>query len=365
MQSRATKCFIRPIPLKLLVAFVGMMTLIGGPALVAAKPKACVPGKTKKIAFLMKQSTAYRYLHADMPFFVKTAEAAGYKVITQSAENDAMVQVGQAENVITQGVDVIVINPVDFHVAGTIAKKAAAAGVPLASYNDLILGAKHDAFVGRDNREGGVVSAKAMIKAVPAGKYALIGGDPGQTGATEMQAGYHVVLDPFIKKGQVKIVIDQFAKGWKTEPAQGLAENALTMTGNKVDAFLVSYDGESLGVMQAIKGAGLKAGSIPLTGQDMELAAIQAIIEGRMFGSVWPAPDKMGESGAKVAVALAKCEDIGAKDTIDNGVDKMPWVKTPIYFVGAEDIGKFICTHPHWVDINEAYKNAPQKKPKC
>ena len=94
------------------------------PALAADKQ--CVPGKTKKIAFLQKQSTAYRYLHADAPFLVKTAEAAGYKVIAQSAENDAATQVSQAENVITQGVDVIIINPVDFNVAAAIAKKAAA-----------------------------------------------------------------------------------------------------------------------------------------------------------------------------------------------------------------------------------------------
>ncbi|HEX3695948.1 MAG TPA: substrate-binding domain-containing protein [Polyangia bacterium] len=347
-----------------LATVVASIAVTAGPVFAADK-KACVPGKTKKIAFLMKQSTAYRYLHADMPFFVKTAEAAGYKVITQSAENDALNQVSQAENVLTQGVDVIVINPVDFHVAAAIAKKAAAAGVPLASYNDLILGAKHDAFIGRDNREGGVVAANAMIKKVPKGNYALIGGDPGQTGATEMQQGYHAVLDKLVKAGQIKIVLDQLAKGWKTEPAQAFAENALTLTNNKVDAFLVSYDGESLGVMQAIKGAGLKPGSIPVTGQDMELAAIQAIIEGRMFGSVWPAPDKMGESGAKAAIALARCQDIGANDTINNGAAKLPWVKTPIYFVGANDIADFICQHPYWVDINEAYKNAPGKKPKC
>lgn len=343
---------------------------IGGSAFIAADAlatdkKPCVPGKTKKIAFMMKQSTAYRYLHADMPFFVKTAEAAGYKVITQSAENDALAQVAQAENVITKGVDVIVINPVDFNVAAAIAKKAAAAGVPLASYNDLILGAKHDAFIGRDNREGGVVAAKAMIKHVPRGNYALIGGDPGQTGATEMQKGYHMVIADSVKSGAIKVVLDQLAKGWKTEPAQAFAENALAMTNNKVDAFLVSYDGESIGVMQAIKGAGLKPGSIPVTGQDMELSAIQAIIEGRMFGSVWPAPDKMGEGAAKAAVALARCQDVGAKDTIDTKAGIIPWVKTPIYFVGANDIADFVCSHPHWVSVDDAYKNAPQKKPKC
>src|SRR5436853_7693834 len=83
---------------------------------------ACTPGKTHKIAFMLKQQTAFRYLHADIPFFKKTAEAAGYQVIVQSAENDAQNQVSQAENVITQGVDAIVIQPVDFHVAAGIAE---------------------------------------------------------------------------------------------------------------------------------------------------------------------------------------------------------------------------------------------------
>ena len=93
----------------------------------------CVPGTTGKIAFMLKQQTAYRYLNADIPFFQDTAEAAGYEVIVQSAENDAAVQVSQAENVITQGVDAIVIQPVDFNVAGRIADLAREAGIPLAS----------------------------------------------------------------------------------------------------------------------------------------------------------------------------------------------------------------------------------------
>ena len=70
---------------------------------------------------MLKQQTAFRYLHADVPFFKKTAEDAGYTVLVQSAENDAQNQVSQAENVITQGVDAIVIQPVDFHVAAAIA----------------------------------------------------------------------------------------------------------------------------------------------------------------------------------------------------------------------------------------------------
>jgi D-xylose transport system substrate-binding protein len=331
----------------------------------AAAAEACTPGKTHKIAFMLKQQTAFRYLHADIPFFKKTAEAAGYQVIVQSAENDAQNQISQAENVITQGVDAIVIQPVDFHVAAGIADMAAKAGIPLASYDDLILGAKQAGYIGRDPKDGGAAAAKAVVAVVPKGNYVLIGGDAGQTGSTLMQAGYHTVLDPLVAKGEIKIVMDQFTPKWKTEPAQANAENALTANGNKVDAFLVSYDGMSLGVLQAIDAAGIKPGSIPVTGQDMELAAAQAIVEGRQFGSLWPAPDEMAIAGGKAAVAMAECKDIGATTTADNGAGQVPWVKTPIYLVSQKDMADFVCKHPYWLNIDEVYKNVPDRKPKC
>ena len=163
---------VRPTPTHRLAAAAGGLVLIGSvlaacgdvtqpnPGNAVAAEASCVPGKTKKIAFMLKQQTAFRYLNADVPFFKKAVEAAGYEVVFQSAENDANKQVAQAENVLTQGVDAIVIQPVDFNVAASIAEKATAAGVPLASYDDLILGAEHAAFIGRDPKEGGAVGGQ-------------------------------------------------------------------------------------------------------------------------------------------------------------------------------------------------------------
>ena len=334
-------------------------------ASVAPSPGACTPGKTGRIAFLLKQQTAFRYLHADVPFFQKTVEDAGFKVVFQSAENDPKTQVSQAENTITRGVDVIVIQPVDFNVAGTIAKMATEAKIPLASYDDVVMNVSHAAFIGRDPKEGGIAAATAVVAAVPKGNYALIGGDPGQTGSTKMQEGYRQVLEPLVKKGDIKIVLDQFTPKWKTEPAQAHAENALTRNANKVNAFLVSYDGMSLGVMQAVRGAGLKPGSIPITGQDMELAAAQAIVEGKMFGTLWPAPDEMAVRAGKVAIALARCETPQTDATVNNGAGDIPWAKTPIYLITDKDMPKFACSHQFWLKLDDVYKNVPAKKPTC
>lgn len=331
----------------------------------SAAQEPCTPGTTKRIAFMLKQQTAFRYLHADVPFFVEAAKAAGYDVVVQSADNDAMTQVAQAENVITQGVDAIVIQPVDFNVAAAIAEKAAAAGIPLASYDDLILGADHAGFIGRDPKQGGEEAAKDVVAAVPAGNYVIIGGDPGQTGSTQMSEGYHVVLDPLVEKGDITLVADQFTPAWKTEPAQANAENALTKANNDIQAFLVSYDGMSLGVLQAIKAAGIPDGQVLVTGQDMELAAMQAIVEGRQFGSLWPAPDEMATRGAEVAVALAQCQEPAMDTTINNGAADISWALTPIYLVTEDEIADFVCEHPWWQPIDEVYANVPDQKPSC
>jgi D-xylose transport system substrate-binding protein len=348
-----------------LISFLVVALAAGAPQGPAHAAGTCVPGKTGRIAFLLKQQTAFRYLHADVPFFQKTVEAAGFKVVFQSAENDPNTQVSQAENVITRGVDAIVIQPVDFNVAGTIAKLATRAGIPVASYDDVIMNVKHDAFIGRDPKEGGIAAAKAVVASVPKGNYALIGGDPGQTGSTKMQEGYRQVLTPLVKKGDIKIVLDQFTPRWKTEPAQAHAENALTRNGNAVNAFLVSYDGMSLGVLQAVHGAGLKPGSIAITGQDMELSAAQAIVEGKMFGTLWPAPDEMAVRAGTVAVALARCEHPRTETTINNGAGEIPWARTPIYLVTGKDMPAFVCAHQFWLKPDDVYKNVPAKKPTC
>ena len=70
-------------------------------------------------------------------------------------------------------------------------------------------------------------------------------------------------------------------------------------------------------------------------------------------------------AGANAAVAMATCQPLEAADTIDNGAGEIPWVKTPIYFVGRDEIGAFVCSHGFWLDIDEVYANAPDQKPSC
>jgi D-xylose transport system substrate-binding protein len=95
------------------------------------------------------------------------------------------------------------------------------------------------------------------------------------------------------------------------------------------------------------------------------VAHAQAIVEGRQFGNLWPAPDEMAVAGANAAVAMAQCKDIGATTTTDNGAGQIPWVKTPIYLITQDEMADFVCKHGHWLKLDEVYKNVPDKKPSC
>jgi D-xylose transport system substrate-binding protein len=239
------------------------------------------------------------------------------------------------------------------------------AGIPLASYDDMILNSEHAAFIGRDPKAGGIEAAKETTAVVPNGNYVIIGGDAGQTGSTLMSEGYHEVLDPLVASGDVEIVMDQFTPGWKTEPAQANAENALTANDNDVQVFLSSYDGMTLGILQAIEQAGIPDGQILVTGQDMELSSMQAIAEGRQFGSLWPAPEEMAVAGANTAIALAKCESISFDTSLDNGAAEIPFIETPIFLVTQPELADFACTHQYWQSLDDVYVNVPEQKPDC
>lgn len=339
------------------------------PAQATSVPAATGP-KYHRFAMLLLQSGTPRYFGADAPNFEKVAKAAGYEVIALSAENDAKTQVSQAENALTKGIDVLVLQPVNNETAAGIVASANEAGVPVISYNDLVSNAPIKAFIGRDPEVGGRVSAEAALKSHPTGNYVLISGDPGQLVATGFMKGYKAALDEAVKAGKVKIVAEQFDPEWKTETAVSIIENALTQNKNDIQAVLVAYDAMAFGVMDALKAQGLEPGTGPnqvyVTGQDVLEGGAQAIAEGRMGGSAWGNFDEMGRRAAETAIAIAEGKEFKSEGTIDNGFGQIPWVQVPIYLVTKENLADWACANPWWLKLETIYKNVPKDQwPKC
>src|SRR4030081_591468 len=261
------------------------------------------PGK--KIALLLPEATTARYDTKDMPYFKAKLAAlcSNCTLIYSNAKQDAPTQQTQAEAAITNGANVIVLDPVDGAAAAAIVAKAKAANIPVISYDRLILNtADLNYYLSFDNAAVGALQGNALLTALGSKAnptIVQINGDPADNNAKLFKQGAHSVLD-----GKVKYGKEYDTPGWLPANAQTEMAGALTALANKVDGVLAANDGTAGGAIAAMKAAGLSP-LPPITGQDAELAAIQRILAGEQTMTVYKAIKAEAEAAAQLAYDLA------------------------------------------------------------
>ena len=173
------------------------------------------------------------------------------------------------------------------------------------------------------------------LKHVPKGNYLLIGGSPTDYNAILLRKGQMNVLAPAVKKGDIKIISDQFAREWKAEEALRLTEDALTRTGNKIDAIVASNDGTAGGAISALEAAGM-AGKVLVTGQDAQKDAVQRIVKGTQTMTIYKPIKPEAQATAQMAVDLGN----GKTPTGNKTVSGVPaQIITPIVTPTTETTG--------------------------
>jgi D-xylose transport system substrate-binding protein len=240
-----------------------------------------------------------------------------------SAQSDAQKQRGLVENMLTQGVDAMVITPVDINTAAQLFKMAKDAGIPTVDYNFVVPNSGADYVVARDAREFGRITAKQVLKDRPTGNYVIVSGDEGNSVARDTQAGYLDVLQPEIDAKRITVVSQQFNKNWDPQNALQQTEQALVKAHNAVDAVLVGNDGMAGGVMQALKAQGL-LGKVVVSGIDADLANVQAIAKGEQSLTIWTDFAAMGEAAAKAADAAARKKTLPGVDGLRPAANGQP-----------------------------------------
>ena len=150
--------------------------------------------------------------------------------------------------------------------------------------------------------------AAEMLKAKPEGNYAFIKGDKGDPNATFLFQGITEVLKEAMDAGKIKNVCETFTDGWKPDNAQKNMEQCLTSTDNKVDAVVSENDGMAGGVVAALEAQGL-AGTVPVSGQDGDKAALNRVALGTQTVSVWKDSRALGKAAGEAAVAIADGAD--------------------------------------------------------
>lgn len=271
-----------------------------------------------KIGFSIDDLRLERWAR-DRDYFTAAAQKLGAKVYVQSADASEQRQIAQIENLISRGVDVLVIVPYNATVLNNAIREAKKAKIKVVSYDRLILNADVDAYVSFDNKAVGELQAQSLVNLKPKGNYYLLGGAPTDNNAKILREGQMKVLQPLVDKGDVKIVGKQWVKDWSASEAMAIVENALTASGNKIDAVVASNDGTAGGAIQALAAQKL-AGKVVVSGQDADLAAVRRVIAGTQTMTVYKPLRALASNAANVAVQLVRNQKPGYNAQMHNGV---------------------------------------------
>ncbi|MFD5077700.1 multiple monosaccharide ABC transporter substrate-binding protein [Streptomyces sp. NPDC058371] len=301
--------------------------------------------KGATVGIAMPTKSSERWI-ADGANVVKDLRAAGYKTKLVYGEDDPDTQVSQIENMITQGVDALVVAAIDNKSLDNVLQQAADAKIPVVSYDRLILGTKNvDYYASFDNEKVGELQGTYILEKLglkdgsEKGPFhiELFAGSNDDNNTKYFFGGAMKVLQPYIddKKlvvgsGQTKLNQVTTLR-WDGGTAQKRMDDLLTSTYSKerVDAVLSPYDGISIGILSALKSDdyGSKSKPLPIvTGQDAEVASVKSIIAGEQTQTVYKDIRKLAEVATNMVDASLKGKkpEINDTKTYDNGEKVVP-----------------------------------------
>ncbi len=258
----------------------------------------------------------------------KTDEAAmkaqltklGGTYISADAGGSAEKQLADIDGLIAKGAKVLVILAMDKDAIVPALAKAKAKNIPVVAY-DRLIEAPGVFYITFDNKEVGRMTARAVLAVKPKGNYAFIKGSPTDPNANFLREGQAEVLADAVKKGDIKIVGDEYTDGWKPENAQKNMEQILTKNNNKVDAVVASNDGMAGGVVAALTARGLKG--VPVSGQDGDHGAINRVALGTQTVTVWKDSRDLGREAITAAMALAGGKPVAGATKWSGGEKKV------------------------------------------
>ncbi len=315
------------------------------------------PNTPIKIGFSMDTLKEERW-QRDKEYVTARAKELGAEVKIEVANGDDRLQTDQAENLLTQGIDVLMIAPHNGEVAASIVEAAKRQNVPVISYDRLVRNSDVDLYVSHQAVKMGEMQAKYCLDRAPKGNYVVVGGSSTDFNALLLHQGQLSILKPAADRGDIKIVADQYAKEWKASEALNIVENALTQTGNKIVAVVASNDGTAGGAVQALEEQKL-TGKVFVSGQDAELAACQRIVEGKQSMTVYNSIKPLADIAVESAVKLARGEKVESKDTINNGRKDVPSILLEPIAVDKSNMVETVIKDGYH-KLEDVYENVPK-----
>ncbi|MGK5531621.1 substrate-binding domain-containing protein [Streptomyces sp. URMC 129] len=298
-------------------------------------------GDGPRIGVLLPDNLIPRWENRDKPLIERSVRelCPACPVRTVNAQNSVAIQQQQVDSMITEGVDVLILDALDARAMRSAIERADEAGIPVVAYDRLAEG-PISGFVSFDNEQVGRLQGEALLRAMGdaagGGEIAMMNGASTDPNSAEYKRGALSVLE-----GRVEIGAAYDTADWAPRNAFTNASGAIAALGpGRIDGFYSANDGLASGVIAALKAANVDP-LPPVTGQDADLSALQRIIEGEQYMTVYKPFHLQAEAAAEMAVALGRGEPLGrmAEDTVANGTrDAVPAIRLRPVPVTADDI---------------------------
>lgn len=318
---------------------VGLMTM---------SPAACggddETGKDSfTIGLLLPSRAVPRWEQSDRPLIEKRLKELCPRCAVEyaNAENDPMRQRQQVTSMITKGARVLILDAVDTKAIRSSLQEAHEAGVPVVAYDRLAEG-PISGYVSFDGAKVGRLQGEALLKAMEdrakSGDVVVMNGDPSSPNETWYKRGALSVL-----AGKVKVGRSYDIMRWSTDSAHANMTAAVAALGpERIGGVLAANDSIAAGAIAALKSAGVSE-LPPVTGQDADLDAVQRIVKGEQYMTVYKPFRAEADAAAAMAVALGRGEDLSgvARTTTDSPTnERIPTVLLTPSAVMVGDIEK-------------------------
>jgi D-xylose transport system substrate-binding protein len=295
-------------------------------------------GKTPKIGVILPDSaSSVRWETADRKFLKAAFDAAGVQSDIQNAQGDKTQFQTLADQMITNGANVLMIVNLDSGTGKAVLDKAKSQGVATIDYDRLTLGGSAQYYVSFDNEAVGKLQGEGLVKCLTdknASKpvVAELNGSPTDNNATLFKNGYDSVLKPKYDSGDYVKGPDQSVPDWDNTQAGTIFEQMMTQANGKIDGVLAANDGLGNAAIQVLKKNKLN-GKVPVTGQDATVQGLQNILAGDQCMTVYKAIKQEADAAADLAIALAKGETKDTGQTVkdpESGRDVPSVLLTPV-----------------------------------
>ncbi len=291
---------------------------------------------TGKVGVILPDSkTSVRWETQDRPNLQKAFEAAGLESTIQNAEGSPDTFGQLCDQMITEGVNVLIMTDLDPDSGKACIDKAHDAGIPVIDYDRLTLGGGADYYVSFDNVKVGELQGQGLLDALAAknvkkGNIAFINGAATDNNATLFKQGYEGVIT---EDGNFTVVADQSGE-WDPDTAGKLFDQMYAAHPDLV-GLITANDGMAGGVIARQKVAGVE-GEIPVTGQDATVEGLANVLQGFQAGTVFKDTSLEAQAASELAIALINGDDTSsiATGSVNDsvlGTDVPSVLATPVW----------------------------------